>query len=74
MNLKEKRKAKQLTQYAVAERAGIARETYTNIENGVRRPSVCVAQKLGSILGFSWTEFYTESDNIAEYEPGDDAQ
>ena len=36
MDLKSIREAKQMTQSQVAEKVGIARESYTNIENGVR--------------------------------------
>ncbi len=65
MDLKSKREAKQLTQSQVAEKVGIARESYTNIENGVRRPSVGVAQKIGAVLDFPWVMLFEESEKEA---------
>ena len=56
--LKNLRISKQMTQAEVAEQCGIATNHYCNIENGVRRPSPEVAQKLAGILGFSWERFY----------------
>lgn len=62
MDLKAIREAKHMTQEQVATQAGIARESYTNIENGARRPSVRVAKLLGQILGFDWVELYDDDD------------
>lgn len=62
--LKNIRETKKLTQAEVAEKAGVARAYYTNIENGVRRPSVDVAKRIGQALGSDWTRFYeTEKEN-----------
>ena len=60
MLLKEKREAKKMTQSQVAQAVGIARESYTNIENGARRPSVQVAQKLGAVLDFNWPDLFED--------------
>lgn len=60
MDLKKIREAKHMTQGQVAERCGIARESYTNIENGVRRPSVGVAQRLGTVLDFPWANLFED--------------
>ncbi|MBQ9252277.1 MAG: helix-turn-helix transcriptional regulator [Clostridia bacterium] len=51
------------SQEEVSKAAGISRAAYTNIENGKRRPSVGVAQKLGKTLGFDWTLFYTKGNS-----------
>ena len=59
MELKTIRKKKNLSQFAVARKAGISRGSYANIESGKRRPSPEVAQRLGECLGFDWTIFYT---------------
>lgn len=56
--LKNIRETEKLTQVEVAEKVGVARAYYTNIENGERRPSVDVAKRIGSTLGFDWTRFY----------------
>ena len=64
--LKEFRIRKDLTMRQVSEAAGISEGYYCMIENGERRPSVDVAQKLGVLLGFDWTLFYeTEIENPA---------
>ena len=44
----------------MAREAGISRAAYTNIENGKRRPSPEVAQKIAKVLKFKWTLFFTE--------------
>ena len=51
---------KGMTQETVAAKVGISRPAYCNIENGVRRPSPEVAQKIADILGFDWTQFFTK--------------
>lgn len=58
MWLKDLREKSEMTQDAVAERCGLSRSAYGNIENGKRRPSVAVAKALGEVLGFDWTRFY----------------
>ena len=50
--LKEKREKLGLSQTAFAERIHITAAHYNYIENGHRRPSVEVAQKIASALGF----------------------
>lgn len=60
INLKELRKQKSLTQEEVSERIGITRSSYTNIENGERRPSVETAKKIAAVLGFDWTLFFPD--------------
>lgn len=51
-----------MSQKEVADEAGISQTAYCNIESGRRNPSVKVAQKLGKVLGFDWTEFFPERD------------
>lgn len=46
------------TQEDVANAAGIKRPYYTQIESGVRRPSVEVAQKIANYIGFNWVLFF----------------
>ena len=59
-SLEERRLKKGLSQEEVAREAGISRAAYTNIENGKRRPSPEVAQKIAKVLKFKWTLFFTE--------------
>ncbi|MFC0525814.1 helix-turn-helix transcriptional regulator [Pontibacillus salicampi] len=55
------RKKQQLTQAEVAERVGIARTTYSMIENGERGATVKNAKKIAQVLGFHWTIFFEEN-------------
>ena len=38
--------------------AGVSRNYYTEIENGVKTPSVEMAKKLAEALRFDWTLFF----------------
>lgn len=51
-----------LSQYAVAEAAGISQSYYASIETGERgKPlGVPIAKAIASGLGFDWTMFYEE--------------
>lgn len=51
MTLKDYRREKKFTMKQVAIFAGITQGAYCMIENGSRRPSVDVAQKLAAVLG-----------------------
>ncbi|WP_342778488.1 helix-turn-helix transcriptional regulator [Paenibacillus sinopodophylli] len=46
------------SQEVVADRAGVSRSNYTNIENGLRSPSVDTAKKIAGALNFEWTRFF----------------
>lgn len=48
-----------LTHQEVADKANIDRAYFTQIVNGVRRPSPEVAQRVGDVLNFDWTIFFT---------------
>ena len=52
------RAEKNLTQEQVATQSNIERAYYTQIELGVRRPSVAVAKRIASTLDFDWTVFF----------------
>ncbi|MCY8504518.1 helix-turn-helix transcriptional regulator [Bacillus atrophaeus] len=47
-----------MTQEEVANEAEIKRPYYSQIESGVRRPSVQVAKKISEVLGFDWALFF----------------
>ncbi|KEQ22850.1 helix-turn-helix transcriptional regulator [Paenibacillus tyrfis] len=51
------------TQEHVADLCGIKRPYYTMIETGKRRPSVEVAQKIASVIGFNWVIFFDQNGN-----------
>ncbi len=52
------REKKELTQEQVAILCGTTQITICHIENGARRPSPELAQKIAKILNFKWTKFY----------------
>ncbi len=56
--LKDLRENKNFAQDVMAEKAGISPSFYCMIENGDRRPSPEVAQRIGEVLEFDWTKFY----------------
>ncbi len=57
--LVEKRKEKKLTQQEIADKIGVSRQYYNDLENEKRSPSVGLAQKIGDVLGIDWTIFFT---------------
>lgn len=57
--LKDCRINKNLSQADVATKIGVTQTCYWFYENGKRRPPVETAKKLGEILGFKWTKFYS---------------
>ena len=52
-----------MTMTKVALAAGITPQAYSYIENGDRNPSVPTAQKIASVLGFDWTEFFEKEES-----------
>jgi DNA-binding XRE family transcriptional regulator len=54
-----------LTQEQLAKMVGISRTMITEIENGNANPSVEVAKKIASVMGFNWTRFYEDEDDHA---------
>ena len=60
LNLKLERVKKDLTQGKLAEKAGVVRQTISNIECGLTKPSVNLAKKLGEILEIEWTNFFDD--------------
>jgi len=65
MWLLDLRKAAGYTQCDIAVAVGITQPSYSNIENGERRPSPETAKALGNVLGFDWTRFFiTHKDQI----------
>jgi putative transcriptional regulator len=46
------------THQEIADEAGIDRSFYTQIESGIRNPSVPTAKKIAKVLGFNWTLFF----------------
>jgi len=53
-----------MTQEQLAKKVGISRTMITEIENGNANPSVKVAKKIASVMGFNWTRFYEDEDDL----------
>ena len=64
--LKELRTQKDLTQKEVANAANVDATMISKIEQGERRPSVEVAKKIAAVLGFDWTRFYEDEDELTK--------
>ena len=58
--LQEKRVTKNMTHEEVAQKANIHRAYYTMLETGYRGPSVDVAKRIATVLGFDWTLFFAD--------------
>lgn len=56
------RQKKELSQDELAKLCNTTQMTISNIENGNRRPSPNLAQKLAKVLKFDWTKFYEEQE------------
>lgn len=61
MQLKEIRKAQNLTMKQVSERSDISESMLSLIESGKRTPSVRSAQRIAAALGVEWTKFFETS-------------
>ena len=48
------------THQEIADLAGINRSFYTQIESGIRSPSVDTAKKIADALSFDWTIFFNQ--------------
>lgn len=61
IDLKEERVKNGITQEQLGREIGVTRQTISEIERGVNRPSVETAQAIAKMLGFDWTRFFPSS-------------
>lgn len=59
------RNAAEKTHDDVANAVQVSRQYYGMIEAGVRNPSVDLAKRIASELGFSWTIFFEDDSNVS---------
>ena len=52
------RRKRNESQQEIANTVGIAQSTYASLETGARSPSVDMAKRIASALGFDWTRFF----------------
>ena len=62
--LKDIRAQQNMTQQEVANAANVDVTMICKIELGERRPSVEVAKKIAAVLGFKWTRFFEDEDEL----------
>lgn len=62
IDLKKAREEKGMTQNALAERVGVIRQTISNIECGINRPSPELAIKIGEVFEIDWREFFLKGE------------
>ncbi|ATB52697.1 transcriptional regulator [Caldibacillus phage CBP1] len=67
ITLKKARERKGFKQEDVAKLSGISRSYYTNIEIGVKTPSIPVAKRIAHVLGIDWTYFFEEKCSSREH-------
>lgn len=60
VNLKKVRESAGMTQEQLANECNVIRQTISNIECGLSRPSVETAKLIAKVLGISWTDFFTD--------------
>lgn len=64
--LKKAREKKKFTHEQVAHMSKVSRSYYTNIENGVKTPSVIAAKAIADVLGVPWSFFYEDKSYLKE--------
>lgn len=66
--LKQMRKAKDLTQFQVAQLSGISRSYYADIERGVANAGGQAAKNIADVLGFDMSLFFADSRRVTRHE------
>jgi len=65
MNIRNIRMEKGMTQQELADLVGLDRTTITKIENGAT-PSIDTAKRIAAVIGFNWTLFYQDEDDLTK--------
>ena len=60
VDLKRIREEAGLTQEQLANECSVIRQTISNIECGLSRPSVETAKLIAKVLGIPWTDFFSD--------------
>lgn len=60
VDLKQIRTENGMTQEQLAEDSGVIRQTISNIECGLAKPSIETAKKIGKALDFDWANFFRD--------------
>ena len=62
VDLRKVRTEKGMTQDALAREVGVIRQTISNIECGVNRPSPELAMRIAEVLEIEWYKFFTKDE------------
>jgi DNA-binding XRE family transcriptional regulator len=62
IDLQKVRQEAGLTQEHLAEKVGVIRQTISNIECGIAKPSINLAKAISEVLKINWVDFFTESE------------
>lgn len=60
VDLKKVRESAGMTQEQLANECNVIRQTISNIECGLSRPSVETAKLIAKALGIAWTDFFSD--------------
>lgn len=60
VDLRKIREAAGMTQEQLASECDVVRQTISNIETGVSRPSIGTAKLIAKALGITWTDFFSD--------------
>lgn len=60
IDLKELRTQKGISQKELADKCDVVRQTISNIECGMTKPSVELAKKMAVVLDVEWTIFFDD--------------
>lgn len=60
IDLKKLREEAGLTQEQLAAECHVIRQTISNIECGLSRPSIETAKLIAKVLNISWTDFFSD--------------
>lgn len=63
-DLKTIRLNHKMTQDELAEKVGVVRQNISNVECGLTKPSVKTAKAIAEVLGFEWTDFFSDKEVI----------
>ena len=62
IDLRKVRTEKGMTQDALAREVGVIRQTISNIECGVNRPSPELEMRIAEVLEIEWYKFFTKDE------------
>lgn len=65
IDLQKKREEAGVTQEQLAKKVGVTRQSISNIECGLAKPTIENAKAIAKELKFDWTEFYENTEKCS---------